>query len=519
MKIFKTIMLILIVSLMLISPLVVNAETISKTVDITVENNGNHIFAIKWEQNDANLELISPDGLTINKDNIDQYGSYKKNSNELKIQYIINNAQAGDWKMKIIKDADVELGKVNIDVTELEGVLTVSEFKVIQNDDNNITFDWTVTNTEDEKIRVNIGYDYDDFGYNGKKILSGYYKTADKKDIDTSKITPDEYYFYIRVEDSKGIVAYKYSQMIEVINSKAPKQVEIQELTTHDNEVTIKWVPSAGEIKGYKIYYYIKDEQGYKLLEENEIDKDTTYYSSKLPFIDSDYKIGLTAYDYRGLESKMSVKKFNFEKSQSMKLGVEWPEKEIVNQKNIIIPLKIEKGTKVTAYHNNESVIDGIKEDGGVKFTFSEGTNNISFVVEDKAGNKRTEERGYYLDSIPPQLSLDKDYSEKVIKDPIITISGRVEKGCKLTINNNIVDYDKTNGRFEYDLKLTSNNKKLNVLAEDEAGNISQYECDINYDVMSIYIKYLPYILLGALALVILIVYYIKKRKGNRNEN
>jgi hypothetical protein len=96
MKIFKITIFILIISLVLISPLAVNAKTISKTADITLEDNGNHIFAIKWEQNDADLELISPNGITINKDNIEQYGSYKKNTEELKIQYIINNAKAGN---------------------------------------------------------------------------------------------------------------------------------------------------------------------------------------------------------------------------------------------------------------------------------------------------------------------------------------------------------------------------------------------------------------------------------------
>jgi hypothetical protein len=96
MKIFKITIFILIISLVLISPLAVNAKTISKTADITLEDNGNHIFAIKWEQNDADLELISPNGITINKDNIEQYGPYKKNTEELKIQYIINNAKAGN---------------------------------------------------------------------------------------------------------------------------------------------------------------------------------------------------------------------------------------------------------------------------------------------------------------------------------------------------------------------------------------------------------------------------------------
>jgi hypothetical protein len=421
--------------------------------------------------------------------------------------------------MKIIKASDVVLGKVSIDVTQLEEILTVSDFRVTQNDDDDITFHWKVINTEDERVHIDIGYDYDDFGYNGNKLVSGYYNREDKIEIDTTEITPDEYYLYIRVEDSKGIVAYKYSQNIEIKNSKAPKQVEIQELTTHDNEVSIKWIPSNDAIEGYKIYLYIKDEQGYKLLEENELDKAAIYYISKLPFIDSDYKIALSAFNNKDLESKMSVKEFNFKESQNIKIDIQWPEKEIINQKNIIIPIKIVDGNRATVYHNDEAVVEDIKEDGGIKLSLKEGINNISFIVKDSDGNKQTEERGYYLDSIPPQLSLDKDYCEEDIRDSIITISGRVEKGCTLTINNNEVDYDKTNGNFEYDLNLTANDKKINILAVDEAGNTSQYERDIDYSSISIYKKYLSYIILGVLVILILIAYYIKKRKGNNNEN
>ncbi len=514
MRIFRiSLITIIILVLFTSSPLAVPEEE-TKTVDITIDSSGTYVFTMRWEENDGDFALISPEGVVINKDNVEDYGTYKKNPQQFRAQYIINNVSAGDWKVVISKATGTTLGNVSIDVTEIEAFLTVSNFEVTQDDEENLQFSWSIINTESDVVHVKIGYDYDTIGYDGVEIIDGYYDLEETVEIDPYNIHPDEYYFYIKVEDDQGIIAYKYSNSIEVYNNRAPNPVEIESVTTQDNNVTVRWNPSEDNIDGYRIYYYINDGQGYNLLNVVEVGENENKYTSEFPYMDSNYKVGLVAYNYSDLESRMSELEFNFQKTQKLRLDIQWVKGDIINNKNLIIPFTIEEGNQVTALHNDEVVFDNIRENGALKISLDEGMNHISLVVEDSEGNKRTEERGYYLDSTPPQLMLNDDYSSEDIIDSIITVSGRVELGAELLINNQVIKYDKENGEFEYDLQVSDSITMLDIIAQDEAGNITQYQNEIEFSKPNGLFIYLPHMILGVLALVILLTYYIKKRKG-----
>lgn len=117
-----------------------------------------------------------------------------------------------------------------------------------------------------------------------------------------------------------------------------------------------------------------------------------------------------------------------------------------------------------------------IKEDGTFKTEVNlfEGTNSITFILIDIAGNESFEVIKVIRDTIPPELIIEYPTPWVVVYDKIIEIKGKGEVGGKLTVNGEEI-LIREDGRFEgkYEFKKSGTNV-LDFILIDKAGNITR---------------------------------------------
>jgi hypothetical protein len=103
-----------------------------------------------------------------------------------------------------------------------------------------------------------------------------------------------------------------------------------------------------------------------------------------------------------------------------------------------------------------------------------EGTNPISFVLIDIAGNEFLEVIKIIRDTIPPELIIEYPTPWMVVYDKIIEIKGKGEFGGKLTVNGKEI-LIREDGKFEGFLELTkSGTNVLDFILVDLAGNLTR---------------------------------------------
>ncbi|MCX8095537.1 MAG: copper amine oxidase N-terminal domain-containing protein [Caldisericia bacterium] len=117
-----------------------------------------------------------------------------------------------------------------------------------------------------------------------------------------------------------------------------------------------------------------------------------------------------------------------------------------------------------------------IKEDGTfiTEVELFEGTNSITFILIDIAGNEFFEVIKVIRDTIPPEFIIEYPTPWLVVYDKIIEIKGKGEIGGKLTVNGEeilIREDGKFDGRFE--LKKAGTNV-LDFILIDKAGNTTR---------------------------------------------
>lgn len=103
-----------------------------------------------------------------------------------------------------------------------------------------------------------------------------------------------------------------------------------------------------------------------------------------------------------------------------------------------------------------------------------EGTNTISFILIDIAGNEFFEVVKIVKDTIPPELIIEYPTPWMVTYDKIIKIKGKGEFGGKLTVNGKEI-LIREDGKFEDFIELTkSGTVVLDFILIDKAGNITR---------------------------------------------
>ena len=149
-------------------------------------------------------------------------------------------------------------------------------------------------------------------------------------------------------------------------------------------------------------------------------------------------------------------------------------EEEITNDDVLAADVSFDGHCTVTALVNDNKVIDASGAVGRYNIPLSEGENSVELIVTGENGKERHFTEDITLDTDPPYLLVSTDVDGAVTSAETVDISGNVEKGALLTVNDETILYD-SDGNFSTTIRLDAGNNIIDVKAEDEAGNINNY--------------------------------------------
>lgn len=150
---------------------------------------------------------------------------------------------------------------------------------------------------------------------------------------------------------------------------------------------------------------------------------------------------------------------------------VRFPMKSIVNNEEVSIDVLFAGECRVNISVNDSMEIDNSEASGTYTLILPEGNVKILVSVTDTAGNIRNYTKELDVDTIKPQLNLDKVIDGAVTTDDNIEITGECSEDVTLILNGQSKKAKKGNFSFIQRLSIGENDIKLQAV--DSAGNKS----------------------------------------------
>ena len=173
----------------------------------------------------------------------------------------------------------------------------------------------------------------------------------------------------------------------------------------------------------------------------------------------------------------------------------------LTNQDSTTIRGAVDEAVSVTV----GGIPTNVRADGTfeLSMTLAEGSNAISIVATDLAGNQATRTLTVIRDTVLPVLALDALPSES--GSATITVSGTVESGINfVTVNGQPVPVSA--GAFSTDVALSFGSNEIFVEATDGAGNTKAVVAAVSYVPSGVTVASVGLILLPILAVVALLL-------------
>ena len=191
-----------------------------------------------------------------------------------------------------------------------------------------------------------------------------------------------------------------------------------------------------------------------------------------------------------------------------------------MNTKTILVPVEFTGEYTVSAALNGELLVEDGKA-AQYRVDMKEGDNTLVFYLKDPAGNLFSYIKSLQVDTVPPQLSVQRDLDGLRTSDGWVYLEGHSEQGAQLLLNGEPVSM--ISGYFQVRCDLGLGDNQITLTAQDAAGNQTQYTAMVSRtaqgsDLMFWIIGGIVFILLAALY-VLLFIRGVKRRKQNEEKN
>jgi hypothetical protein len=113
-----------------------------------------------------------------------------------------------------------------------------------------------------------------------------------------------------------------------------------------------------------------------------------------------------------------------------------------------------------------------------------EGTNTITTVATDPAGNFAQDIRAVMLDTVPPELTVDTPSDGDLLNVNLVHVSGTAEVGATLAVNGVTVAVDSL-GDWAVDLASADGTHTIAAVATDAAGNTASASVSVTVDTLA----------------------------------
>lgn len=485
-------------------PVSVMAKT--ETLEIEVgEGAKNYVFQIKWEHTDqeAQVDITAPDGaLYSTKDTPEAI------SGAGLVVFNVGAAAAGKWQVTITGEG---LGRVQVDGGELPGSMEIVQFTVADRGGKTYV-SWKVEDCP-ENLQFRVFADTDADGFDGEEIASFSGKAEGEQEISLNRMDSGEYFLYLRVSADQGIFTRKYADApVSWLQGDAPGELKNVTACMLDGDVFLRWDPLE-EDSAYRVMIYDSATGG--LIQEELVEGEELYLWT-LPEQYDEVLAAVAAYDrVTGRYQKYPVKR-----TERPEATVTYPEEDLINSQTLLVPIEFTGSYQVSGVLNGEKMLENSAQPGKYRVDMKEGDNTIIFYLEDEVGNLFSYLKNLQVDTVPPQLSIQRDLDGVKTSDAYLYLEGHSEQGAALTLNGNEVTM--INGYFNVRCDLSLGENQLNLIATDAAGNQTQYTAAVSRSPQGT--NFFVWIVGGIVCLLLVVIYLVLflrgvRRRKQQNEN
>lgn len=480
----------------------VQAFAEDKEVSITLgDGYEDAVFYVTWDGTDvdAAVTITSPSGKTYSKSGTPEVFTELEGT----VMVYAGAAEAGEWKVKV---SGTNVGRVDVSAGELPDSLTITSFDVRQNADGTFSADYSITDCPDE-VQIEIYADTDSMDYDGERVCYEYGGPSGTLQFDMNGQGSGEYHFYIYVTVD-GIYSQQYADTVVSYQRPGGEKVAGVKGGIYNSGYYITWNAAEGESYTVKVW-----DESFNLIAEEVVDDADSYYDS---FIDGETKAYLAVtktygdcdYDLITADSSASV-------DGDVVYDIDG---KTTNKSFMGATITMGADCSFEAFLDGDMIMDTQKEAGMYRISLSEGDNEVVIVVTDKAGNAKEFTKNIYVDTSAPQLSISDDLNGMVVTDDYVYVGGYSESGATVTVNGEAVEL--TQSYFNVKVALNDGENTITVKAEDIAGNQSVYTAVVTRSSAQGTSRLIEYIILGALFVVLLVVYicvFVRKRKARNS--
>lgn len=481
----------------------------AKTEEIVVpvgEGSTSRVFQITWPNTEqqASVTITSPDGTVYSTEQTPE-----AHCGEGLIVFNVGAAAEGDWVVSITGE---NLGTVSVDSGELPGSMEIVSFAVEMREGKAYA-SWKIVDCP-ESMQLQVYADTDTDGYDGQEVASFTAGAEGEQEISLGNLDSGRFHFYLYVRGEQGIFTRKYADAtLPWFQNSAAQELSGVNARMLDGDVFLTW-EGVNEDSSYRVMVYAPDNGG--LLHDEIVEAETSFLWT-LPEEYDGAQAAVALWE-NGRTGRFT--EYPIQRAARPEATIAFPEKDVVNTKTILVPVEFTGEYTVSAALNGELLVEDGKA-GQYRVDMKEGDNTLVFYLKEPAGNLFSYIKSLQVDTIPPQLSVQRDLDGLSTSDGWVYLEGHSEQGAQLLLNGEPVSM--ISGYFQVRCDLGLGDNQITLTAQDAAGNQTQYTAVVSRtaqgsDLMFWIIGGIVFILLAALY-VLLFIRGVKRRKQNEEKN
>ena len=347
------------------------------------------------------------------------------------------------------------------EVSASAGTMKISSLKVTETGENTYKMNWTILRgSVNMNVRVYLSPSDHDYEVPAAEIGSIRSGSEGSLEVTVSDVDSGYYHFLVTVTTMSGTVAYAFSdEAIFYDNPEGAAALPGITAGRNGNTVYAVWndeTPAILYLYDAKTKELLTSEYGYE-----------KPLSAKIPSGHTDVYAGVAAYDGTGGRFTPVLCPAD---DLPDTYGI-FMEESITNQPELDLS-SLSDACRIFL-NGSECTV----EDGACQILLSEGENNLFAFVTGDTGATAAEPKTLELDTIAPELTIERPGLSVTTQKSRIFIQGYAEEGAFVTCDNDAVAM--VSDCFSIEKTVPIGTHKINVTASDKAGNSTIYTIEV----------------------------------------
>lgn len=439
---------------------------------IKLEEARSIVIGVQWDKEQPDVVFLAPDG-TEYSPLVEREGTSAILS-ENALYYIIENAAAGQWRVRYNKKGNTTL---DISVHNYQQPLVIQSFTMTPPEENRSTVKFTVNGPEGKRFYYRISVMIDHTGTE-KELANGSASTGRETEriVSFSKqASYDSYLLKLTVwynDSGVDVMDFAYSEPFAYHNDAQDKDLPDYQVTMLPREhlLQVHWPDLPWQVDSLLVAVFEDGAQEPLFFQE---------YTPNDKFMEFGYSPEAATVSVEVSFRRSGIYSTPVRRDiQPADFLLDPPEVEAVNSLQLALPYHGMTGQTVTAVVNGYASELTPQGDGSFQLSLKDDWNALEASYSDGKGITWIWRKDILVDRKPPVLSMTRDYDGMHLEGQELTVSGSAADCAVLTLNGEELPLTEDGG-FAKTLTLSEGPNDIIIVAADALGNESLYTATV----------------------------------------